>query len=279
MKILFLIVTSLLSIFNCYSQTNFNKIDDIASIEADYNLLFKPDSTSKAIEQDYQILLIGKKISKYESRGKKISDSLLAIFATLPFNQSSADFYIQQRNQLPKNKIKFTIYKSKQENIIRYCDQIGINDYFYDEPTTIFIWKLLPEKAVINGYSCQKATTYFAGRIWQAWFTRQLPFSDGPYKFCGLPGLIIKISDTGNNFSFELVKFKKLSGSLSLKLPGISQLTKTTKRDFLKGRENQRSNALSHLTSSGELSINKEQLQQLRRNNDARKYNPIEIKY
>ena len=33
---------------------------------------------------------------------------------------------------------------------------------------------------------------------------------DGPYKFHGLPGLIVKVSDDGNNYSWELKGNKKV---------------------------------------------------------------------
>ena len=44
----------------------------------------------------------------------------------------------------------------------------------------------------------------FAGRKWTAWFCRRTSFNDGPYKFKGLPGLIVKISDETNSHSMEL---------------------------------------------------------------------------
>jgi GLPGLI family protein len=62
----------------------------------------------------------------------------------------------------------------------------------------------LPEKQKIGSWEAQKATTEFAGRKWTAWFAEELPFNDGPYKFKGLPGLIVKISDETNSHSMEL---------------------------------------------------------------------------
>ncbi|WP_262892927.1 hypothetical protein [Kaistella flava (ex Peng et al. 2021)] len=32
-------------------------------------------------------------------------------------------------------------------------------------------------------YKVQKATTTFGGKKWVAYFTRDIPFTDGPYKF------------------------------------------------------------------------------------------------
>lgn len=65
-------------------------------------------------------------------------------------------------------------------------------------------WKILPEKQKIGEFEAQKAVTEFAGRKWTAWFTEELPFQDGPYKFRGLPGLIVKLEDATQSHVFEL---------------------------------------------------------------------------
>lgn len=67
------------------------------------------------------------------------------------------------------------------------------------------------EKDTILGYPVQKATTQYGGRKWIVWFASDIPIPDGPYKFFGLPGLILKVHDTGNNHIFELkgIKNKK----------------------------------------------------------------------
>jgi GLPGLI family protein len=92
-----------------------------------------------------------------------------------------------------------------------YCyDRVGYTVYRYNEPATLFKWKILPgQSSIIAGYSCQKATTTYAGREYEAWFTREVPISEGPYKFYGLPGFIVKIRDTRKQYDFELVKLTK----------------------------------------------------------------------
>ena len=53
----------------------------------------------------------------------------------------------------------------------------------------------------------QKAATSFAGRDWVEWLAPEIPISDGPYKFNGLPGLIVLLHDTRNHYRFALTSF------------------------------------------------------------------------
>ncbi|WP_407505395.1 GLPGLI family protein [Elizabethkingia miricola] len=85
-----------------------------------------------------------------------------------------------------------------------YTDLVG--GYYKIKEERPLKWKVLQEKSVYEGYNVQKASTVFAGRKWTAWFTNEIPISDGPYKFSGLPGLILKISDDKQQHKMELVK-------------------------------------------------------------------------
>ena len=71
-------------------------------------------------------------------------------------------------------------------------------------------WELTDEKKQVGNLSVQKAKTFWGGRNWIAWFSTEIPFQEGPYKFHGLPGLIIEISDDKNNYRFELAKSENI---------------------------------------------------------------------
>ena len=71
-------------------------------------------------------------------------------------------------------------------------------------------WELTDELLTIQGYSCQKATCHWRGRDYEAWFTSEIPIRRGPWKFGGLPGLIVKISDAKKEYDFELVKLERV---------------------------------------------------------------------
>lgn len=60
---------------------------------------------------------------------------------------------------------------------------------YYDRNLTV------KDSLSILDYKCIKATTRFRGRDYTAWVTKELPINDGPWKFYGLPGLILQIED------------------------------------------------------------------------------------
>lgn len=65
-----------------------------------------------------------------------------------------------------------------------------------NEETPNFNWKIVDSVKTINGYNCYKALSEnFRGRSYTAWFTYEIPVPFGPYKFNGLPGLILEIYD------------------------------------------------------------------------------------
>ena len=77
--------------------------------------------------------------------------------------------------------------------------------YRYTEPWPLIQWTLESEKQTICGYQCQRATCHWRGRDYEAWFTSAIPLKSGPWKFGGLPGLIMKIYDTKHLYTWEAV--------------------------------------------------------------------------
>ena len=69
--------------------------------------------------------------------------------------------------------------------------------------------KILPEKEKIGEYEAQKAETKFGGRTWTAWFSTAILIQDGPYKFHGLPGLILEMEDSTGTHAYKFVGSKK----------------------------------------------------------------------
>jgi GLPGLI family protein len=101
------------------------------------------------------------------------------------------------------------IYKNFAKKQMRLRELAMMEVYVSEEPTMPkFKWKMTGKKRKIGEYDCQEATTSFRGRDWSVWFTTQIPVSDGPWKFYGLPGLIIEAEDSKKEFAFRLTSIE-----------------------------------------------------------------------
>ena len=117
---------------------------------------------------------------------------------------------VAQQKKLPNININYSIVKSLP------AKSVALETDYKGTPLRVpeiakVSWKLENEFKNIGQWKAQKAVADYKGRHWIAWFTGELPISDGPYKFSGLPGLIVKIQDSENHHIFELIQIKKLA--------------------------------------------------------------------
>jgi GLPGLI family protein len=82
-------------------------------------------------------------------------------------------------------------------------------EYIVKDPIPNFAWRITEERKNIGGYECIKAVSQpFRGRVYEAWFAPSIPVSDGPWKLCGLPGLILEAEDESREIRFVFEKLR-----------------------------------------------------------------------
>lgn len=166
-----------------------------------YEYKFVADSTQKDnTTSEMMFLDITKNGSKYYSREVAVQDSITKADLEKQIKAGVTNINIKRTD---KGKVRYKITKEYQKDKTYFNTRIGTDSYKVLEDR-VLDWKILPEKQKIGSWEAQKATTEFGGRKWTAWFAEDLPFNDGPYKFKGLPGLIVKISDDTHSHSMEL---------------------------------------------------------------------------
>ncbi len=205
-----ILISTVLCFYACISpllaQENKYKIKFV------YKLEYQPDSLNENSKQseDFLLLLSDNK-SIFKSKNLNYQDSIntLPVRNDESFNASfNANFALMRSS--PTN-FRYTIIKDLTDEL-KYRDKINNNLYEYPECRNCFNWEISDDTITINGFHCQKATAVYAGRQWTAWFSPEIAYSDGPYKFNGLPGLIIKINDSQNYYSFTLTGMNKKEG-------------------------------------------------------------------
>lgn len=100
--------------------------------------------------------------------------------------------------------------------------------------------------------------------------------AEGPYKFHGLPGLIIEIYDAKNHYHFKLIGIEKIKTEIAIENKGYKKITPKEHKVFLKNIEEKPSLVLNNpgiiMPEEGMRKYDRNQ-----RNRNKYKNNPIEL--
>lgn len=92
----------------------------------------------------------------------------------------------------------YLFYEQQKHLVLDYF----LRPYWYEAGFPKMAWQLEDEWKEILGMNCQKATTTFGGRDWEAWFSPDVPLPVGPWMLHGLPGLIVEARDSTGDVRF-----------------------------------------------------------------------------
>ncbi|MES2004991.1 MAG: GLPGLI family protein [Bacteroidota bacterium] len=127
-------------------------------------------------------------------------------------------------------------YKRVEEGKLSLISFAGGKVFSIDEAIPTINWTITQDTKDIGGMSCQKATAMFRGRDYEAWFCSQLPYSNGPWKLGGLPGLIMEAYDTKKEVMFTFTAFEgTMEKHVAIDLP--KEVLKTTPKEFKQYQE------------------------------------------
>jgi GLPGLI family protein len=184
----------------CISLNLVAQQEEPLAIIVEYKLTHVVDSTQpKNPFMENFLLLINKNYSWYDRYAigiKKIG--MTGADGTNPSGIPYSSFTEFNKNTLVKN------FATKKMYTELYLSQTA---YSIEEDIPILDWKLQPETKVIADLSCQKASASYKGRNYTAWFTNKIPYRTGPWKFSGLPGLILEVYDEKKEVQFNFVSF------------------------------------------------------------------------
>ena len=182
--------------------------------------------------EDLMVLQIGKNCSKFYSQYTHESDSLLATPEGMKVWKQLFEAGFATGN-FPHARTFSYIHKNYPENQITVADKNNLSNYKFTEDFEKQNWQIQPETKEILGFSCQKADCEFRGRKYEAWFTPEIPIDNGPWKFAGLPGLIVAIADTAGLYRFELTGINRSERPIYFGYYSRPKYVKTDRKTFL----------------------------------------------
>ncbi|MEJ7558081.1 MAG: GLPGLI family protein [Pedobacter sp.] len=219
MKLPFLIFFSLLSTISCLAQNTSKLLKDTTTLRVYYVLSKKAKGADQVARVDTMLLDIGKSFSRFYDPGRLKRDSAISnIISTTDPSSIKGVNVIKDDETGSMSEMEGTVSSSALEGesyqiIKSRRGEVTVFDYGqhivtklqYEDNFPKLIWQLQEGTDSIGGYACQKATLNFRGRNYTAWFTTEIPISEGPWKLSGLPGLILKVEDAEQLFSFIMI--------------------------------------------------------------------------
>jgi GLPGLI family protein len=217
---------------------------DNAYLKCQYEYIWKQDTLSGKTRDDLLILQVGENLSKCYSYYSNEVDSIMALpngdeLWTQIFEAELKKKGVAARN-FPRKRMRTYVYKNYPSGKMTVTDGVSLQDFIYEDELNAQQWEIKDSTKTILDYPCQMAACNFRGREWTAWFTTDIPVSDGPWKFGGLPGLIMEAYDKGNQYVFTIVGLQKLESEPIIfresYLPA-KRFEKTNRLDFLKANK------------------------------------------
>ena len=226
LKIIFLLI--MICQVTAFAQKKGDKGFINAKYECSWSVYFI-DDTIKMIPgiEDWFILQIGDDFSFQYGYRNQQNDS---IWDSLKSWEDMGKYVENKQEELRNSNLReggvlrnnpfldSKLYKDYKAKKIYVVDHISIDWFIYEENLVPQNWVIQDDITTIAGYTCQKAVCDYRGRSYEAWFTSEIPINEGPWKFCGLPGLIVRLNDTQHHFKFELAEFKKIDKFIDARL-------------------------------------------------------------
>jgi GLPGLI family protein len=268
------IYLSLFCILLLFSPGIMAQLIDNCLLKCSYNFYSQPDSENLLNKNsDLVILEIGKKSSLFYSELKRIGDSIMA-----EDEKTANTQFIDVANTQKYNTDSWSIIVAKNYPVGQVTTSERILQlYKYNEELITQNWVITSDTTQILGMPCIKATTNFRGRDYEAWFTNQIPTVHGPWKFYGLPGLIIKVYDTKKQFVFELVSFTKMPSNSPMIYPMKEEYLKVNRKQLWDLQQMFHEDQISFIENNTPWHIKYENMPVEERKKMKMPYNPIEL--
>ena len=240
--ILFVLLTSITTVF---SQNN-PFILDTTFLKCEYKTNYYTDTLAmdKGIwMNDEFILQVGTNTSKYFS---KLTDAYERVKA-----DSKAWKVYQEQQKLERENAKtrggmletavlarygtLVVYNNYPQGKRTIHDAVFFDYYIFEDDNLPQQWTMVPDSVkTILGYKCRKAVCSYRRRDYEAWYALDLPVNAGPWKFSGLPGLIMSIQDTKGHYTFEISGLENTREPIEYIEYGARKYARTDRITFLR---------------------------------------------
>lgn len=230
---LLVLCMALMGVTSAYAQTQLALED--ARLECRYFYTQVADTTTYRSVQDTMTLLIGKDHSLFYTEKLAFHDSICSLpGGEQQFRELSVQAVRQGQKILPISGDY--LYHDLKNGGFTTRTQLNREFIEYAEEAEMIPWQFTDSVKTVLGFECHQAEADFRGRHWIAWYTLEVPVSQGPWKLCGLPGLICEAYDARRHYVYTLTALVPDPGREIIFYNWTKNYKKTTRIEFLRTR-------------------------------------------
>ena len=244
-----------------------SEVLDTTRFVVSYRMLYQQRPENEHPMEDLLLLEVGRNMTKFYSYKTWQTDSLVRATPPEQVMANLGSFH---------GGVQDVLFRDQSAGRLTHTDQIGMDHLLYTEPLPDCGWELADGERTILGYVCRRAACTFRGRSYKAWYAPEIAVNCGPWKFGGLPGLILAIRDD--------------AGVLDLEATGVEQRVepirmtdrnylKTNRKKYLDLKQKAMTDPVGYLTgnSNVRMTIKNEDGSPVNPGDLLRGYNPIEL--
>ena len=244
-----------------------SEVLDTTRFVVSYRMLYQQRPENEHPMEDLLLLEVGRNMTKFYSYKTWQTDSLVRATPPEQVMANLGSFH---------GGVQDVLFRDQSAGRLTHTDQIGMDHLLYTEPLPDCGWELADGERTILGYVCRRAACTFRGRSYEAWYAPEIAVSCGPWKFGGLPGLILAIRDD--------------AGVLDLEATGVEQRVepirmtdrnymKTSRKKYRELKQKIMTDPIGYLTNNSNVSITvtSQDGTPLGPGDLVRGYNPIEL--
>ena len=230
---------------------------DCAYLNVHYRQLIRKDKLfPEELTGSDMVLQIGEQVSKYSNYRFLVNDSIMTEELRCP--KLNITNILNQATMRTKNAgDRSVVIKNYPKGQYWVRVPVLLNKYIYMEREPVFDWIFTSDTLTVLGYLCKKATCLFRGRYYTAWYAPDIPLSNGPWKFNGLPGLILKVEDADWDYSFECTALYRVGWKSPIYLSKRKKDIETTREKFRQAEKAAMNNPNAVIGNSGLVTVPK----------------------
>ena len=163
---------------------------------------------------------------------------------------------------VPGDPDGFPIYKNTRTDSLVYATTLGVREEQYcvvRDTLTAITWALSDplETKTFGSYTGHLAYGWHGDRLYETWFTPDIPLDHGPHKLHGLPGLILEATSVDGIVSFTFDRLDVHSGPTEpnpIALPA-ADVTFSGREEYLAQEESMAQQFMKRMRSEGNTGI------------------------